>query len=118
MLINFTTKVRNVSGLTPDEEQRILDFLYGMVYAQCANAPNEWFSARTFLGGTNFEWRDIPLIVLFNKYKKKGNSDSKAVDLAGIDAGNLLKKVIANEPSRKFETKYEKRINQYKWIKK
>ncbi|GBU26323.1 hypothetical protein R83H12_03019 [Fibrobacteria bacterium R8-3-H12] len=117
MLVNCTTKVTNVSGLTFEEEQRILDFLYGMVYAQCANAPDKWFSVRTLLGADNFEWCDIPLTALYEKYKNRGKNNEEAIDLAGKDAGKLLKKVIANEPSRKFEIKYEEHINQYKWIK-
>jgi len=117
MLISCTTKARDVSGLTPVQKQRILDFLYGMVYAQCANAPDKWFSVRTLLGADNFEWGDIPLNALYEKYIKRGKNHSEAINLAGKDAGKLLKKVIEYEPSRKFETKYEKRINQYKWIK-
>jgi hypothetical protein len=117
VLVDCPTKVGNVSGLTPVQEQRILDFLYGMVYAQCANAPDKWFSVRTLLGADNFEWRDIPLIALYEKYISRGKSSGEAIDLAGKDAGKLLKKVIANEPSRKFEIKDEEHINQYKWLK-
>jgi len=112
MLVNSTTKVINVS-LPLDKEQRILDFLLGMVYAQCAIAPDKWFSVRTLLG---YDWSEIPLKVLFDKYRRKINSDREAMKLAGKDAGHLLKKVLADKRfSRKFEMKNEKLINQYKW---
>jgi hypothetical protein len=113
-MFNCNTKVRKVSGITPDEEKSILIFLRGMVYAQCAIAPKEWFSVRTLLG---YDWSEIPLMALFDKYSKKGNNDREAMKLAGIDAGHLLKKVLADEPSRKFEMKNKDLINQYKWIK-
>ena len=117
---NCNTKVRDVWGLTPAQKQSILDFLYGMVYAQCANAPDEWFSVRTLLGkeANNYDWHDIPLTALYKKYKDdRGKSENEAIKLAGRDAGKLLKKVLENEHSREFEVKYEGRIKQYRWKK-
>jgi len=116
MLVN-DTKVYNVSWLIqePEQERRILDFLQGMVYAHCAIDPEGWFSVSSLLGEDNRNWNDIPLQILHDKYINDGESYEKAFDSARKDAGKLLKKVIRNEPNRRFEndTGY---FNQYRWI--
>jgi hypothetical protein len=109
------TGIYNVSDITQDQKQRILDFLHGMVYAQCANAPDEWFSVRSFLGADNFDWGDTPLQVLYEKHISSGKNPDDAIDSAGKDAGKLLKKAI-DMSNREFETKKEDLIRKYKWI--
>ncbi len=36
------TKINNVNGISPQEEQRIIDFLQGVVYCWCNNKKDEW----------------------------------------------------------------------------
>jgi len=104
MLPDADAKVFPVAGITPTQEQRILDFLQGVVYAQCANAPDKWFSVRSFLGGGRFEWSDTPLQTLYESHIASGKSANDANTSAKKDAGMLFKKVLANEPNREFET--------------
>jgi len=116
MIINGNRRLIRVSGISPIQEQEILDFLQGAVYACCASKPNGWFSARDFLGAGNSDWGDIPLQALHNKHRLSGKSYVKARDLAGKEAGKLLKRVIANELHKNFDTIVAKRIRQYKLV--
>lgn len=79
------TEVKEVLGISKEQEQRIVDFLQGAVYCWCKNRKDEWFAARDLLGGENYFWQGTPLFALYEK--------TKDVKQAGIDAGWLLKKV-------------------------
>jgi hypothetical protein len=116
MLIRGNIRLIRVSGITHIQEQRILDFLQGAVYAYCANKPNDWFSARDFLGAVNSNWRDTPLQVLHDKHRANGKNYNEAKDSAGKEAGKLLKNVIVNELRKNFDTRVAKRIRQYKLV--
>ncbi|RLA06567.1 MAG: hypothetical protein DRQ51_09055 [Gammaproteobacteria bacterium] len=113
----FTTKqtLRDVSGITNIEEQRITDFLQGAVYGWCKNHKSDWFSLRDLVGGDNFEWEGTPLMVLYTKHRTAGAKDP--VKQAGIDAGWLLKKVI-DKDKRAFDTKELQFVRQYSWQRK
>ena len=110
MLLNDTT-IREVYEITDREREKIMDYLQGAVYCWCKNKPNEWFSLRDFMGGENYYWEGTPLIALYNKHSSK----TTAVKDAGKDGGWLLKKVIHRD-ERKFETKVESLVRQYKWV--
>ena len=113
-LIPFS-EIRDVKNITTAEKQRIYDFLQGAVYCWCKNRKDEWFSVRDLMGGENFDWNGTPLIVLFNKHKKKGKSDDDAISDAGKDAGWIAKRVI-NDDKREFQTKDEY-TRKYRWKK-
>jgi len=109
-MLNINSKVREVRNITNDEKQRIEDFLQGAVYSWCKN-NDTWFALRDLMGGDNFHWQGTPLIALYEKHKAKKN----ATELAGKDAGWILKKVINND-KRLFDTKKEAMTRKYKWI--
>ena len=110
------SEIRQVKGISTVEFQRIYDYLQGAVYCWCKNKSREWFSAREFLGGENFDWNGTPMIVLYEKHIRKGKTDEQAISDAGKDAGWILKKVI-HDDQRNFETKKENLIRKYRWIK-
>jgi hypothetical protein len=45
------SEIREVHGISEEQEQRMMDFLQGAVYCWCKNRENEWFAARDLLGG-------------------------------------------------------------------
>jgi len=104
--------IREVRNISETKKRSIEDFLQGAVYSWCKN-NNGWFALRDLMGGDNYYWEETPLIALYEKHKGKGN----AVELAGKDAGWILKKVIEKD-KRVFETKKEEMTRKYRWIKK
>lgn len=109
------SETREVYGISPEEKQRIIDFLQGAVYSWCKNRPNEWFSIRDLMGGDNFYWEDTPLEALFIKHTNQGKNGEDATKDAGKDAGWLLKYTL-NEDRREFDIKKEDLVNKYQWI--
>ncbi len=116
MTLITKSEIRQVKVPSSLERQRIYDYLQGAVYCWCNNKMGEWFSARDFLGGENFDWHGTPMFILYNKHKSKGKTDKQSILDAGKDAGWILKKVI-NDDQRNFETKRESLIRKYRWIK-
>ena len=109
------TNLRPIDGLGQEEQQRIEDFLQGSVYCWCKNRKGEWFALRNLVGGDNYDWTGTPLYTLYERHLDAGETSEKAVDLAGIDAGWICKKVLA-EDSRKFETRRRRdHPREYKW---
>src|SRR5207245_9960491 len=104
--------LREVSGLTDDEKDRIADFLQGAVYCWCKNRPDEWFSLRDLMGGENYYWEGTPLIRVYEKHRDAGAHNP--VKEAGKDGGWLLKKVLVNDP-RTFDTREAPFIREYRW---
>jgi len=105
------SEIRDVTGLTNQQEEDILNFLQGAVYCWCKNRKDEWFSLRKLMGGVNYLWQETPLFVLYQKYQDQEN----AVEQAGKDGGWLLKKVIASD-KRDFETRSAFKTREYRWI--
>jgi hypothetical protein len=52
--------IRDVSGLSESEHQRIYDFLQGAAYCWCKNRKHERFAMRNLRGGVNRDWDNIP----------------------------------------------------------
>lgn len=110
-----TSKIIGVKDITVTEKQRIYDFLQGAIYCWCKNRSDEWFTVRDLMGGENFDWKGTPLIVLFDKYKKRGKSNAYSVIEAGKDAGKIAKKVM-NDDNREFQTE-KGYVRRYRWNK-
>ena len=95
-------------------------FLQGAVYCWCKNRPGEWFAFRDLL---NFYWQGTPLYALWLKQEKRyGITDDstpeqvkQALTAAAIDAGWLLKEVLAND-KREFDQRKAFRATQYLWV--
>ncbi|MCB9360672.1 MAG: hypothetical protein H6587_03465 [Flavobacteriales bacterium] len=109
------SEIREVYGITPEENREIFVFLQGAVYCWCKNRPDEWFSMRDLMGGENFDWTGTPLSKLYDKHIQT-KSDMAAIEDAGKDSGWILKKVVTKD-IRTFETKKEDLIRKYRWIK-
>ena len=112
MSLREYSEIREVTGITPEQEQRICDFLQGAVYSWCKNRKDEWFSMRDLMGGDNYYWDGTPLIVLYRKHE---NISIDPVKEAGKDSGWLLKKVI-HQDKRVYETTREELIRKYRWV--
>jgi len=108
--------IKRVSGLSVTQENRIYDFLQGSIYCWVKNREDEWFSLRDLMGGLNFDWQGTPMYNLYKKHLTRGYSIDESIKKAGIDAGWILKNVIAND-IRNFETKKLNLIRCYRWIK-
>lgn len=106
-------QLREVTGISKLQIEAIKNFLQGAIYCWCKNRdPEDWFSLGELMGGENFYWQGTPLICLYTKHEENGSENP--VNQAGIDAGWLLKTVIAND-SRLFETQKEYRKRMYRW---
>ena len=107
--------IRNISGISKTDEAKIICFLQGAIYCWCKNRAEEWFAVRDLLGGANFHWQGIPLIVLYEKHINKGKSNTRSIEDAGKDAGWLLLKTIKSD-IRLFDTKREALTRKYLWL--
>ncbi len=111
MSLKEYSKIREVSGITLEQRQRIYDFLQGAVYCWCKNRDHEWFSMRDLMGGDNYYWQRTPLYALYEKHEGKSDDPFKE---AGKDSGWLLKRVI-HEDKREFETTVDELVRKYRW---
>lgn len=112
MSITPSTPVREVTGLTTPQKERICDFLQGAVYCWCKNRRDEWFSLRDLMGGENYYWSGTPMLVLWTKHNGVSVDPVKE---AGKDGGWLLKRVLDRDP-RAFETRDGAFIREYRWL--
>jgi hypothetical protein len=116
MIVKGDDTVRDVGGISKEQEKSIMDFLQGAVYCWCKNNKGEYFSLLELMGGDNRDWSGTPLEILCNKHTKNGEFTKEGFDNAGRDCGWLLKKVIYSDEKRQFETK-ETPINRaYRWL--
>lgn len=101
-------------NIPADQKQRIKDFLQGSVYCWCKNRKNEQFHLRDLLGGDNEDWTGTPLIVLYERHLL-GSTPDEAFKQAAIDAGRLLKAVLAEDKHRKFNG-HADYTRAYEWV--
>jgi hypothetical protein len=109
------SQLRDVNGITENENNRIRDFLQGAIYCWCKNRKGEWFSLRDLMGGDNYFWQGTPLLSLYIKQERAGVPDQAAIEQAGKEGGWILKSVISAD-IRTFETQKEELIRKYRWI--
>jgi len=119
-LINDTArrKKTTVAKITSkDELDKIKAYIQGAVYCWCKNNDG-WFFAGDLFGGKNWDWTGTPIASLWAWHNKRRPKD--AVDMAGKDAGVILKEVLKSD-ARIFTTEKAKRrgfpMSRYKWIK-
>ena len=114
------SKLRTISDITPEQHDLMCAFLQGAVYCWCKNHPDDWFAFRDLL---NFYWQGTPLYALWLKQEKRyGITDDstpeqvkQALTAAAIDAGWLLKEVLAND-KREFDQRKAFKATQYLWV--
>jgi hypothetical protein len=107
MLINCNPATRPVENITPQQEERIKDFLQGAVYAWCNCNGIEPFFFYELMGGENYYWNNTPLIVLYEKHINNCKDEKEAICKAGKDAGMLLKMVLRDDKNKTFGMKKE-----------
>lgn len=116
MIINDLTGFRFVRGIDESELQRMRDYLLGAVHSWCRDRHGEWFAARDLLGGANYYWRGTPLQRLYDFYLEISAGDEDySKRQAGIAAGHLLKRVLAEDEKRKYETRLAF-TREYRWV--
>ena len=120
VMIKDMTKsdLRDVSGLTDTEKQRIKDYMLGSIYCWIKNQKDGdsslWFAVRDLVGGENTNWDGTPLDVIYKKHLHEKTSD-EAFKQAAKDIGWIMKSMIF-EDKRLFETKKEGMVRKYRWI--
>ena len=99
MIKGATNDPSNVNILDEPEQQRICDFLQGLVYCWCNNNKGK-FAARDLVGGKNNDWDGTPLQCLYDKHVK--NSSPNPETESGKAIGRLLYSVLYKD-QRTFE---------------
>ena len=113
MALTKPSQLRDVHGISERQKDLIKAFLQGAVYCWVKNRTGEEFAARDLVGGENFEWRDTPRYVLFEKHNHKDHES--ALKSAAKDLGWLLKAVLSND-KRTFEARKARLVSYYRWI--
>ncbi len=117
MLIS-NTKLRNISAkLSAADEELCKAYIKGAVHSFCKNNPDQYFSVQTLFGGRNTIWSDVPLDKIYQYYVTE-KPEQRADRQAGIDVGNLLKKVLDEDKQFSYELKEEKDniFNEYRAV--
>lgn len=111
-------RVRTITAkLSPEELDLAKGYLQGAVHSFCKNNPGKWFSLRDLVGGENKDWGETPLQAIYDYYHiTAGKTKEKAKRQAAIDAGWLLKAVLAEEENRLFEQLQGLRAKMYRKI--
>lgn len=91
-------------------------YLQGAVHSFCKNNPGKAFSLRDLVGGENKDWGETPLQPIYDYHLSSGKSKAAARRQAAIDAGWLLKAVLAEEENRCFEQLQGVKTKQYRRI--
>ena len=91
-------------------------YLQGAVHSFCKNNPGKAFSLRDLVGGENKDWGETPLQPIYDYHISSGKSKAAARRQAAIDAGWLLKAVLAEEENRCFEQLQGVKTKQYRRI--
>jgi len=115
MALLTPSELRQVTGITAEQEQLMRAYVQGAVYSWVKNRTGEQFAARDLFGGENFEWEGTPLYPLYEKHRASGKSVDEAIDAASKDCGWLLKSVLADD-RRHFEVGRSGLTAGYRWV--
>lgn len=116
MLLNVQKKKRPTAKLSPTQLVLAKKYLQGSVHSFCKNNPGIAFSLRDLVGGENKDWGETPLQVIYDYHISLDKTPKEAKRQAAIDAGLLLKEVLAEEKRRVFEQLQGTRTKQYRKI--
>ncbi len=89
---------------------KIKSYIKETVYDFCNKNPGEWFSVRELFGS---DWNGTPLQDIY-EYRNSINPSNSSKS-AGKDAGNLLKRVLADD-SNYYESVFSKKTHMYRKI--
>lgn len=110
-------RIRQISAkLFPKEMELAKRYLQGAVHSFCKNNPGKAFSLRDLVGGENKDWGGTPLQAIYDYHISLGKTNEKAKKQAAVDAGWLLKTVLAEEQNRYFEQLQGPRSKLYRKI--
>lgn len=110
-------RIRKISAKLSLKEMMLAKrYLQGAVHSFCKNNPGKAFSLRDLVGGENKDWGETPLQPIYDYHISLGKTDEEAKKQAAIDAGWLLKAVLAEEKNRLFEQTQEPRSKVYRKI--
>lgn len=109
-------KCRVFIELSPEQLILTKKYLQGAVHSFCKNNPETAFSLRDLVGGENKDWGETPLQALYEYHLSTTKSEEKAKKQAAVDAGWLLKAVLAEEENRLFEQLEGPRAKRYRKI--
>ncbi|MBQ7340990.1 MAG: hypothetical protein IJW41_02345 [Oscillospiraceae bacterium] len=115
-MINFkkTEMLRRPSAkLSVGQLELAKRYLQGAVHSFCKNNPGKAFSLRDLVGGENKDWGETPLQAIYEYHISTGKTKLKAKRQAAIDAGWLLKTVLAEDESRCFVQSQGRRTKTY-----
>ena len=118
-MINFEESQmlrRPLAKLSIQQLELAKRYLQGAVHSFCKNNPDEAFSLRDLVGGENKDWGETPLQAIYNYHLSTTKSEDKAKKQAAVDAGWLLKAVLAEEQNRYFEQMQGPRSKLYRKI--
>lgn len=110
-----TSEIRQVTGITPQQEALINAYLLGCVYTWSKNRPNEFFAARDLVGGENFDWDGTPIYDLYQKHIDLEKENEAAITAAAIDLGWMLKAVLQGD-KRHYEAGRSGLTAAYRWV--
>lgn len=115
--INKYGKTQRPSAKLSSEELVLAKkYLQGAVHSFCKNNSGEVFSLRDLVGGENKDWGGTPLQAIYDYHISLGKTNEKAKKQAAVDAGWLLKAVLAEEQNRYFEQLQGPRSKLYRKI--
>lgn len=115
--LNKPIKLQRPSAkLLHEETEQVKRYLQGAVHSFCKNNPGKAFSLRDLVGGENKDWRETPLQAIYEYHISTGKAKPKAKRQAAIDAGWLLKAVLAEDESRCFVQSQGRRTKTYRKV--
>jgi hypothetical protein len=114
MLLPPDSQLRNVTGLSPEQEREIKAFMQGAVYCWIQLRGNDEFAVRDLMGGVNSNWERTPLQVLYSRQIDRGTQPDSARERAATDLGWIVKSLLA-EDKREFTMRDSGWGNTYGW---
>jgi hypothetical protein len=103
---------RNVRGLSTSDESTVIQHLQ----QEARQFPRgQWFCARDIVGGDNGDWSLTPMYPVYANRHKQHGPGPYAEDIAGKDAGKLLRKALVLSKF-KYEIDIKSRVRRYRMI--
>lgn len=105
-MINNPPKIRHYPALEGVDTAPMIAYLQDAAHAWYERRPSQWFIARHFLGGANFDWQSTPLQALndiFNPTHYPARN-AYARHMASVVTGTLLLMALDSDRTHTFDT--------------